>query len=647
MTHPVQAPPKAAPLANVIAAGLWNWQAGDGWCRVAAAGAVTAEVVHPPDAFLCRLDPPGGEAIVQLSVGRVRSTLCDPLFSPAEDLGLRFAGRGLRLAWDQRRGRYRVRCRGDLTVWVRRDVYRRSRGIKWYRALDRGRFDRPPAGWCSWYIYYKDVDERRVLRNARWLARNLAPFGLTVVQVDDGWQGSGTGHGGDRDWFVTCTEKFPGGMKRLAGRLRAAGLTPGIWLIPFTQSNTDLFRRQPQMFVRDERGRSVNELDEPLPHEYIPPEERRFKWSGRYLLDPTHPQAREYLETLLHTICDEWGYDYVKIDAQGYMVGNYATARRHLAKPAMEPDEVYREGLAAVRRAMGPKRFCLNCTGGWDSAGLCDGIRTGGDVRADVTGIEAALDCTMRWLFLNGIAWWTDPDVLCVRPPLTLAQARTWATLLGITGQVLMAGDDMPRLDERRVELLRRVLPAAPVRPMELYPLPRRPAVFDLKVHKPSVGEWDVAAVFNWSRSWTAGGRLSAEMLGIPAWPKGFVFFDVWRRKVLAAGASSIRLRLPPMSCRVVSIRRRLDRPQLVGTSRHLTQGVDDLQAVRWSGRSATLSGRCRVVAADPYRIWFTVPPGWRVLGEVEGVRAGVGTVVLRSTCGGTRPWKVCFSRGR
>jgi alpha-galactosidase len=635
------------PLRNVQAARFQRCESGEGWWRLLARGRVAAEVTAPGDAFLCRLDCPGGEQVVQLSVGRVRSTLADSLYSPGENLGIKLSGGKLRLEWDARDGCYRVSCRGRLDVAVRRDFLRRGRGIKWYRPLSSwSASERPPAGWCSWYIYAKSVDEAAVVRNLRWLSEHLAPYGLRVVQVDDGWQGKGWGHGGDRDWYATCLAKFPHGMKWLAERIRSEGMTPGIWVIPFTQSDEKLFAQRPELFVRDEAGRSVNELDKPLAHDYIPAEERRFRWSGRYLLDPTAPAATRYMEDLFRVICDEWGYEYVKVDAQGYMVGTYTAQRQRLADAGVEPAEAYRRGLEAVRRGMGERRFLLNCTEGWDGLGLCDGIRTGGDVRADVSGIEAAVDVTMRWLFINGLAAWTDPDVLCVRPPLSLEQARTWATLVGLTGQMLMTSDDMPRLGEDRVELLRRVLPACAIRPMELYPVPGRPRVIVLKVNKPGVGEWSVAAAFNWSRSWTSSGELTAGMLGMLPARGGFVWFDVWRQKLLSPAGQSLRLRLGPMSCRVVCVREAVDRPQVIGTGRHVAQGVEELDAVAWDARRRVLRGRCRGVKGAAYKVWFNVPDGWRAARGAATVRGAAGSVTIGGE-GGAVEWAVGFAKAR
>jgi hypothetical protein len=650
MTDAAKNLPAGIPLRNITCQKLLRFETGENWYRVVAEGLVTAEVVHLSDAFLCRLQPDRGETplghdVVQLAIGRVRSRLADAIFSPVADLGFKFNGKNLCVEWDVERSCYLASAEGSLTVHIQERVYQDGSNLKWYKPMDKSVFSRAPAGWCSWYYYYLDVDEPGILRNLGWLKDNLAPYGLEYLQIDDGWQGRGKGFGSNRDWFTTCAEKFPHGMKWLAEQIRQQGLTPGIWLIPFTESDPQRYAADPAMFVHNADGKSAGELKAPLDYEWMPEEDRRYEWIGRYIVDPTNPKTQEYLKSLIKMICSEWGYDYVKIDGQGGMAPLYTKHHQRLYKNSHGGDEVYRAGLSAIRQAMGKERFLLNCGAGWDSAGLCDGIRIGGDVEANFRGLERALECTCRYLHFNNLLWWTDPDVVCVRPPLSLEQARAWATLLGITGQLLMTSDDMPALPAERIELLKRIYPVADIHPLELYPLWNQPGTFDLKVNKPGVGEWDVAAVFNWSRSWTKTGPLSAEMLGIPPSAKGYIFYDVWQEQVLGVGLDAVELSVAETSVRVVSIRAVEDHPQVIAASRHLTQGADDLEEVIWDEESGVLSGSSLVVAGDPYRLRFTVPEGWKVAAEEVEVKDGIGLLTLNSESNAAVDWQVHFSK--
>ena len=593
----------------------------------------TATADLGPDAFLCRLTPGQRTDVVQLSIGDVESRLCDALFSPKADLGLSFTGKGVRL---QRTGTgaWTVTATSLERVTVEQGVYV-NRGIKYYTPLDKSVFKRAPAGWCSWYEYYQGISEDAIVANVKWLAKNLKPFGCDYVQIDDGWQGVGHGNGENRDWFVT-DKRFPHGMKWLADQIRAEGFTPGIWLCPFGESDQALFKSDPKAFVRRPDGTSIGEN---LANPDTTGANERYNWVGRDLVDPTTPEGQAYLKKLFHMLCLEWGYDYVKIDGQGGMPYTYEDWRKQLGNSKLTGEEAYRFGLEALRSQMGKKRFLLNCGGAWSSVGLCEGIRIGGDIGASWSGMQPAIDCTMRWLFLNNIAFYTDPDAVCVRSPLTPDQARMWATMVGITGQLLMASDDMTKLPADRVDMLKRIFPVADIRPMCLYPQQGRPPIFDLKVARPW-GSWDVVALFNWGDTTSKSISVGPEDLGLP--PGAYVYYDAWAKRIISAGNKPLRLDLAPTSCRLITVHKQDAPPFPLGTSRHITQGADDLQDVKWDAAMKTLSGKSHVVAGDPYELLFHSWPNSYPAAQ-SGLKEAnyVTTLTLPSDRSGWVPWKV------
>jgi hypothetical protein len=256
--------------------------------------------------------------------------------------------------------------------------------------------------------------------------------------------------------------------------------------------------------------------------------------------------------------------------------------------------------------------------------------------------MQQAISATMRWLFVNNIAWYADPDVVCVRPPLTLDQARMWATLVGITGQMTLASDKMTDLDEDRVEILRRICPVADIRPMDLFDYRDKPPIFDLKVATPA-GQWDVVAVFNWTDSASTSIRLAPADLGLA--PGRYAYYDAWSKRLLAAASEPVTLPLPPSACRVLTVRPLLDRPQLVGTSRHVTQGADDLEQLTWDPAAMTIHGTSRVVANDPYELRFTLPPGWSLQDKSLRREGPLAVLTLRSPQSVAVAWEARFCR--
>ena len=68
-----------------------------------------------------------------------------------------------------------------------------------------------PTGWCSWYYFYNRVSEADVVANLEAMVRDDHP--AEYLQIDDGYQA----HTGD---WLTPNEKFPSGMRALAGWIR-------------------------------------------------------------------------------------------------------------------------------------------------------------------------------------------------------------------------------------------------------------------------------------------------------------------------------------------------------------------------------------------------------------------------------------------
>jgi len=105
----------------------------------------------------------------------------------------------------------------------------------------------------------------------------------------------------------------------------------------------------------------------------------------------------------------------------------------------------------------------------------------------------------------------------------------------------------------------------------------------------------------------------------------------------------------PRFGVQVVCLRPRLDRPQLVATSRHVTCGGPDLRELSW--KDDALSGTSELVAGDPYEIYLNEPAGFQFVeadaggARVTGQAADGATRVIRleSERGGMVRWKVQY----
>jgi hypothetical protein len=466
--------------------------------------------------------------------------------------------------------------------------YRDVLGVKYFRPIDKTLFPLPPSGLCTWYYYYQDIDENEVKLNAEWIAGNLRDYGARYVQIDDGWQGeTSEGRHGSRDW-TTVDKAFPHGMASLAATIRSLGLVPGIWIAPHGQSNEAVVKKNRGVFMLKPDGASASET-----------------WEGKYLIDPSAPAAIRYLKELFATMVG-WGYDYFKIDGQPIVVDEYKSKAKFMKKPTAG-EAAYRKTIAAIRSVIGPSRFLLGCWGlPLEGMGFMDGSRTGGDVVLGWEGFFTALWPTMQSYFMHNIAWYTDPDVMLLRPPLTLDQARVWATLQGLTGQALFASDRLPDLSAERVELLRRVFPAADIRPLDLFPSPRNKRIWDLKISHLGRG-YDVVGAFNFDSGKSDSIYVNWQELGIAGNGPVHVF-DFWNHEYLGAWEAGLAVELAPTSCRVLTLMPDDGGIQLLSTSRHITQGWVDL--VRVERGPDSFRGASRLIRDDPYELHFAFPRG-------------------------------------
>src|ERR1043166_3382850 len=214
-------------------------------------------------------------------------------------------------------------------------------GVKYFKPIDKSRFALPPSGWCTWYYYYQQVNESEVKQNAQWIAENLKDYGAQYVQIDDGWQGTGRVY--TRDW-TNVSDKFSGGMDKLAAYIKSMGLTPGIWIAPHGQSNDAVVKNLPAIFLRKPDGTSASET-----------------WEGRYLVDPSIPESQKYMTDLFRKLAG-WGYEYFKIDGQPVVVGEYKTKKSFMQKPSDDTVALYRTTLESIRAAIGPHRYLLGCS---------------------------------------------------------------------------------------------------------------------------------------------------------------------------------------------------------------------------------------------------------------------------------------------
>jgi hypothetical protein len=471
-----------------------------------------------------------------------------------------------------------------------------------------------PAGYCTWY-HAGASTEKKLAEQTAFAARHLKPYGFSFIQIDDGWQ-EGVKKNGPRKNFTTHRLKgpYPSGMKKAAEQIRSHGLTAGLWFMPFAGTFDDpWFAERQDWFVHRADGKPFD-----------------VKWGGTSL-DMTHPEARKYLRDMIRQITQEWGYRYLKLDGlwtgsatemryinDAYVEDQIGNARFH--DPEKTNIEAFRDGLRLVRKAAGKDVFLLGCCapqnmrsyGG--AFGLVDAMRIGPDNKPQWPALLRGPVYGSRNYHLHGRIWYNDPDPLYVRNALPLEEVRLICSWITVSGQLSVSSDGFAELSPERLDVLKRTLPSHGLqpRPVDLFEeaIPRVWLLTDERHGQ----RRDVIGLFNWS-----GREVRLEYpldrLGLPENGE-YAAFDYWSNRLLPPLKGKAEVSLPRHGCAVWAVRRVSGHPQLLSTSRHITQGIVDVLAEKWDAEKRVLGGQSRVVGGDNYELRVltrTGREGWRV----------------------------------
>lgn len=457
------------------------------------------------------------------------------------------------------------------------------------------------TGWCSWYYFYTNVSEADMLRNLEVLAKERARMPVEVVQLDDGYQ---TAIG---DW-LSLNEKFPSGMRHLTDRIHAEGYQAGIWLAPFlVGENSAVYRKHPDWVLRDDQGEPIN---------------AQHNWGTRnFALDLTHPEVEEWLREVFRTICHDWNFDYLKID---FIYAGALRARRHDRNATGV--QAYRRGLALIRE-IARDRFVLGCGCPFlPSIGYVDGARVGPDTAPfwsdpDPLGSAPALLNAIRSTLAHGWMhphWFVnDPDCLIVRSTdtqLTEAEVQTWASVVALSGGMVLLSDEMSKLTPERAAIIPRALP-----PLGVAAVPRGDRThlgvsecMQLAVDRPW-GKFLVAGLFNWhevSRSLT----FFPEDWEMPGAGR-YHLVDLWDGT--HHGPLEGPFGLPetaPHGVRLLAVHPDRGRPQLVGSTLHLLGGAVEVRDEAWDGSELSLTLVC--AGRHEGELVVYMPEGFRYVGD-------------------------------
>ncbi len=495
------------------------------------------------------------------------------------------------------------------------------------------------AVYCTWYSEKNGGagSESSSIELAKFIKKNLKPFGLGTLQIDDQWQG-GDQYNGPHRRFDRADPKggYPNGMTATANAIKKEGLSAGIWWMPFARNHQDPeYKERQHWFAYRPTGKPFE-----------------TPWGGTSL-DLTLPEVQDHIAYVAKTM-QNWGFDYFKMDGlwtgtvteQIYINDGYKDDSigncQPLHNPMITQIEAFRNGLKLIRKTAGNEVFLSGCCISQNmrsfgaSIGLVNAMRIGPDFNSDGQSIRTGAIRASRLYFLNGRVWWNDPDPSMLResgistadPSASgiggIVRARLLPSFVAVSGQFFLSSDWLPDLPENRIEIMKRTMAShsGVARPVDGFEknLPSIWLATDQKTGTPR----NVIGLFNWeTASQNIGCRLKWAGL-----KDNTIYhaFDFWGNQPMADIKDSILSELPSESCLVIALRAKSDHPVVVSTSQHVTQGMIDLTKETWA--NGILSGTSKIIGGDDYEI--------RIAGMNDGADWKLETATISGKSGRT-----------
>lgn len=494
---------------------------------------------------------------------------------------------------------YHVRISGnEIIIRFRPRFYQKHRGLEHYKPWSYKIWPEPVVGWCSWFAYFQDITEEDVKKTADVMAAALAPYGYEYLQMDDGFQ---RGQGLPEYWLEP-NDKFPGGLKHLADYIKSKGLKPGIWTnVAFNQQA--FAEKNKEMFVRDDAGRVA-----------------KGNWID-ISVDGSNAQAVNRIIRPVYRGLEDMGWEYFKVDALRHLrYEGYNSHPEYFREKGVDRVEAYRKLVLAIREEIGREHFMLGCWGiRPELIGIIDGCRIGTDGYS-FAGLS-------QYNSFNNVIWRNDPDHIELSPE----EAFRSTMVTSLTGSLFLLTDKPEVYLTDIVDPAKRAAPVLFTYPGQIFDVdPSRsqdldrvdgevsgsgPRIFDAS-RTPSVHLFlmEINKSFeNWVLLGRTGGHFETipfSELGLDA-DKEYYVFEFWSKRLIGSfsGSFSPGKIDPKYNCQLFCIRERLDRPQILATSRHITCGGYDLEDVRWG--QSVLAGKSRVVANDLYIFYMVEPSGF------------------------------------
>lgn len=533
-----------------------------------------------------------------------------------------------------------------LYINIQPRFYSRHLGYGFHEPWKRRPRQDAVAGWCSWEAYRRDISQEKIDRIAEFLAKNLAPYGLTYLQVDDGYQAMPLPVKAEmtmpEGWLTCDGTKFPGGHEAIVDSIREQGLVPAIW-VNANITNPDFPAQHPDAVIWHE-GKAL-----------------KGEWID-FLYSCTPETLAVHVEPLFRALREK-GYRYVKIDAIRHLLfdGLHECVRLGLMSDE-EASARFRAYMEATRRGLGDQVYYLASWGEMhEVVGLVDACRISMDANPTWAGIRMQLFESARWFHTHRILFLNDPDHVCVRTKPEWA--RSVLSLISLSGELCMLSDTQAAYTPEKLEILHKTLPPLQTSAGETGRLPLEyPAYtwtklhgFAVQSHETPVEMEDVSAqeaaniagripdgdalhpfsslwsfpVVHHGLAWRVMLRVATVPLRAGQLPlsdlaldpdKTYVAFDFWKQEYLGEVRGSFACPALALGCcQAVAFYEKPAAPTVIASDRHVSMDAVSVQEHIW--RDDTLYLRLKGVQGQTVRYQVWVPDGLRADTAAPGAK--------------------------
>lgn len=478
-------------------------------------------------------------------------------------------------------------------------------------------------GWCSWAAYHNDIDMNILTKTANFITNNFLPYGMNFMQADNGYManrpGISLGRRSYAERWMASSKKFPGGPAGIAKMMNERGLEPGIWVRP------DFFSYNIGQFDRDVLCRRPNG------------KQTQSDWFEN-IPDMSDYTITNYFVPLFAAFKDA-GFKYVKVDGL-----------RHIflegLNTAYEPKEArrrFRNFALAARLASGDDVYLMGCWGLMpELAGTFDACRISFDCVRGWKAFHRQLFYFAEFFSTQRIVFLNDPDHIVMHENADWARSRLSNISLG--GGLLTYSDKNSEMTPELINILQRGLPSLETRTAEcgemhynhptgymcgnkfntdvitaenadkqlgpsIEPNVNSPfsTLWAIHIEKP----YEIWCVAQRTAIWSLKeDETPLEKLGLDP-SLTYLAYDFWKQKYL--GEVRNKLHWEPLTfghTTVVALREKLDRPQLIGSTRHVSMDAESVLDINWKEHSLKLKLRCVPNVEEIYS--FHVPSNYK-----------------------------------